>query len=136
MALSLSQTKHHQLLLHARGAMAAKKAAEEEKDKVEKELNELKQKQGQASGVSDEEAQKLKEEKDLAEANLARLKVKLSMLENKNKKLEEQASATTVTRTPLTSTSNDSSVAVTYSGEKREAEEIVQEPVAKKQHTE
>ncbi|GAB5588815.1 hypothetical protein Unana1_03715 [Umbelopsis nana] len=130
------KTKHHQLLLHARGAMAAKKAAEEEKDKVEKELNELKQKQGQASGVSDEEAQKLKEEKDLAEANLARLKVKLSMLENKNKKLEEQASATTVTRTPLTSTSNDSSVAVTYSGEKREAEEIVQEPVAKKQHTE
>jgi len=118
--------------------MAAKKAAEDEKDKLEKELTELKQKQGGqvAAGMSDEEAQKLKEEKDLAEANLARLKVKLSMLENKNKKLEEKIGATTVTRTPLTSTSNDSSVAVTYSGEKREAEEVVQEPLAKKQHTE
>jgi hypothetical protein len=118
--------------------MTAKKAAEEEKDKVEKELNELKSKQSQgaAAGISDEESQKLKEEKDAAEASLARLKVKLSMLENKNKKLEEKLGETTVTRTPLTSTSNDSSVAVTYSGEKREAEQIVQEPAAKKQHTE
>ncbi|KAI8578392.1 hypothetical protein K450DRAFT_247673 [Umbelopsis ramanniana AG] len=118
--------------------MTAKKAAEEEKDKIEKELNELKSKQSQgaAAGISDEESQKLKEEKDAAEASLARLKVKLSMLENKNKKLEEKLGATTVTRTPLTSTSNDSSVAVTYSGEKREAEQIVQEPAAKKQHTE
>lgn len=118
--------------------MAAKKAAEEEKDKVEKELNELKSKQSQgaAAGISDEESQKLKEEKDAAEASLARLKVKLSMLENKNKKLEEKLGETTVTRTPLTSTSNDGSVAVTYSGEKREAEQIVQEPAAKKQHTE
>jgi hypothetical protein len=64
--------------------------------------------------------------------------VKVSMLENKNKKLEEKigASAATMTRTPLTSTTNDGSVAVTYSGEKREAEAVVQEPSAKKQHTE
>ncbi|CAM0137312.1 hypothetical protein VKS41_005025 [Umbelopsis sp. WA50703] len=132
------KTKHHQLLLHARGAMTAKKSADEEKEKIEKELNEVKQKLEQSGGAGHADTQKLKEEKDAAEANLARLKVKVSMLENKNKKLEEKigASAATMTRTPLTSTTNDGSVAVTYSGEKREAEAVVQEPSAKKQHTE
>lgn len=125
--------------------MTAKKSADEEKEKLEKELNEVKKTLEQSGGAGDADTQKLKEEKDTAEANLARLKVKLSMLENKNKKLEEKigggASAATTTtaaptRTPLTSTTNDGSVAVTYSGEKREAEAVAQEPSAKKQHTE